>query len=69
MKPETIQAAILERIQGAIAEMLEWLDGTFAFHPTDKEELTFEAAGFDPQHILLEIFKQKDEEERDRNSE
>jgi hypothetical protein len=69
VKQEIIQAAILERIQGAIAEMLEWLDGTFAFHPTDEEELTSEAAGFDPQHILLEIFKLKDEEERDRNME
>jgi hypothetical protein len=62
---ETIEAAVLQQIQDAIMEMLDWVDGSFAFHPAEENSSASGATGFDSQFILLQIFKAKDEKDRD----
>jgi len=63
--PETIQAAVLQQIQDAIEEMLDWVDGSFAFHPAEEDPHASGETGVDSQFILLQIFKAKDEKDHD----
>jgi hypothetical protein len=65
--PEAIRKVKMAQIHASIEEMIEWTDGTFAFHPMEEEPLVGDDAGIDPEVVLLQIFKEKDERERDKN--
>jgi len=65
---EAIRLARIDRMQDSIKEMLEWVDGTFAFHPMEEESATMTDEGIDPEFILLRIFQEQDESKRDDES-
>jgi hypothetical protein len=65
--PDSVRRAMQDQIKCAIKELIDWVDGTFAFHPMD-EESEDPDSGMDPQVVLLHIFKEKDEEARDHES-
>jgi hypothetical protein len=62
---EAIQAAVADRVQSSIEFMLDWEDGSFAFHPSRDMPAPSVVVGIDPQHLLLRLFKERDERGRD----
>jgi hypothetical protein len=52
--------AISERILEVLGELVEWQDGQFVFHPQPASNAQA-SDGFDPQHMLLEVFRRLDE--------
>jgi hypothetical protein len=63
--PEAVRKAMLLHVQTAIEDLLCWTTGKFAFHPTTLESEPAEpAVDFNPQVVLLRIFKEQDEAAR-----
>jgi hypothetical protein len=61
-----VQDALEQQVWIAIRELVQWTDGEFAFN---REEDAEGAAGrmeiaLDPQAVLLDVFRQRDEEAR-----
>jgi hypothetical protein len=63
---ETIKEVIVEQTYSAIRTMLNWDDGRFAFTPTIDQEFDreFVEVKLDSQHVLMELFRQIDEQNR-----
>jgi hypothetical protein len=62
---QAVRDATVEQVQGAVDELLGWVDGRFAFHPGSVESSGSDTGvDVDPQVILLRIFKERDEKER-----
>ena len=56
---------MLIQIQTTLEELLSWTTGKFAFHPTTLESDPAEpVVDFNPQVILLRIYKERDEAAR-----
>lgn len=64
---QTIRESLMEQVQDAINELLDWVNGRFDFLPTADESSAAETDVLaDPQMILLRIFKERDEKDRDQ---
>jgi hypothetical protein len=48
--------------------MIEWSDGTFAFHPTEPEPVKGGEWGVDSDSLLLDIFSGQDQGKQDGGS-
>lgn len=67
MEAQAVRELLMEQVQRAVDELLDWVDGRFAFHPTTDESGTTDIEMLaDPQVILLSIFKERDEKDRDQ---
>jgi len=63
---ESARRVVTLQIFKALREMLSWTSGQFAFEPEEAREAHPSAVevALDPQFVLLELYKQQDEEER-----
>jgi hypothetical protein len=66
--PDAIRKAMAARIKDSIEEMIGWVDGTFAFHPTDVEAGKSDAWAIDSDAVLLQIFKEQDDKKKDEEA-
>lgn len=57
-----IHQIVFEQVMMALEEMLRWKEGAFSFHPG--EEGAPPVISFDPQRIMLDLARRKDERER-----
>jgi tetratricopeptide (TPR) repeat protein len=66
VESETIKEIIVEQTFSAIKAMLTWEDGRFAFAPAFDEEFdrAFVEVRLDSQHVLMELYRQLDEQNR-----
>lgn len=63
--PEAVRKAMLSHVQDIVEELLCWTAGKFAFHPAVLESEPAEpVVEFNPQVILLRIYKEQDEAAR-----
>jgi hypothetical protein len=63
--PEAVRKAMLTQVQMAVEELLHWAEGKFAFHPADLDsESPQPAVEIDPHLVLLRIFREQDEKEK-----
>jgi tetratricopeptide (TPR) repeat protein len=63
----TIKTALTEQVYSAIRELYGWTEGQFAFSPdsSSQEPSSPVEIELDPQHVLLDVVRQIDEENRD----
>jgi hypothetical protein len=64
LKTEDLQAALKAQVEGAIAELLAWGEGQFAFDAESRGPAASEGVeiALDPQSVLLEIYRAMDEQ-------
>jgi tetratricopeptide (TPR) repeat protein len=61
-----LRGVVFQQVLDALAEMLNWNEGAFSFHPEPDKDLP--AISFDVQNVMLELMRLTDERNQDRAS-
>jgi tetratricopeptide (TPR) repeat protein len=65
VEPEQLRRAVFQQILTAFEELLQWSQGTFAFHSADPATFPANTLVFDLQHVMMETMRRLDERRRD----